>query len=278
MPTVILCADDFAIAPGVSQGICALLKKKRLSATSCMSISPLWREHAPLLKPFGQQADIGLHLTLTDFSSLSPLSFTDSKQRLPPFGTVLKLAYRNRLNAEEIFVEFQRQLEAFETAFGRMPDFIDGHQHIHQLPVIRKAVFALFKTCFSNSDTYLRVCWENPILIMNRRVDIMRTLSIGWPGSAMRRLANQEGVAFNVGFSGIYDFSPKKLYQDVFSKFLLGVHDRSLIMCHPGKVDTYLASVDSLVEPRELEYRFFDSDAFQYLLDKRGVQLGRFND
>ena len=43
---VILCADDFGLAPGVSDAICGLIAAGRLSATSCMTTLPGWRAHA----------------------------------------------------------------------------------------------------------------------------------------------------------------------------------------------------------------------------------------
>ena len=68
---LVLCADDFALSAGVSQAIAAMIERSRLSATSCMTVSPLWPEHARWLVPLAERADIGLHLTLT---ALRPLS------------------------------------------------------------------------------------------------------------------------------------------------------------------------------------------------------------
>jgi chitin disaccharide deacetylase len=278
MQTIILCADDFAMTPGISKGICELLKKKRLSATSCMTISPLWSEYSTWLKPFKEHADIGLHLTLTDFPSLSNLSFTDSKGRLPPFKKLFKLAYGNRLNNKEITMEFQSQFEAFQKEFGSMPDFIDGHQHIHQLPVIRKSVIELFKNNFQKGDGYLRICWENPLLVWKRNVNILRTLIIGFPGLKMRKLARKEGIPFNDGFSGIYSLSLNKNISALFSCFLIGVREKSLIICHPGKIDFGSTPEINLTKTREAEYRFLDSLAFQSILDQKQMRLGRFKE
>src|SRR5690242_13463328 len=63
---VILCADDYAIAPGVSRAILALIDRGRLTATSCMAASRFWPEHAGWLRPRAGKADIGLHFTLTN--------------------------------------------------------------------------------------------------------------------------------------------------------------------------------------------------------------------
>lgn len=68
---IVLCADDYGQAPAISQGILNLLDKKRLSATSCIVNSPYWEAHSQWLTQFIQQADIGLHLNLTEGKPLS---------------------------------------------------------------------------------------------------------------------------------------------------------------------------------------------------------------
>src|SRR5262245_55993605 len=57
---LILCADDYAIAPGISRGILRLLQARRISAVSCMVTGRHWPEHAGWLRPFADGADIGL--------------------------------------------------------------------------------------------------------------------------------------------------------------------------------------------------------------------------
>src|SRR5262245_10068587 len=82
---IVLCADDYAVAPGVSRAICALIEQGRLSATSCMTVSPHWPEHARWLRPLGDRADIGLHLTLTDHAPIGAMRLA-ADGRLPPLA------------------------------------------------------------------------------------------------------------------------------------------------------------------------------------------------
>ncbi len=46
---VVLCADDYGLAPGVSAGIRELLDAGRLSATGAMTLSPHWAAEGPRL-------------------------------------------------------------------------------------------------------------------------------------------------------------------------------------------------------------------------------------
>ena len=40
---MVLCADDYGLTPGISAGIRELLSMGRVSATSCLVLSPFWK-------------------------------------------------------------------------------------------------------------------------------------------------------------------------------------------------------------------------------------------
>ncbi len=50
----------------------------------------------------------------------------------------------------------QHRSDAFAQAMGRMPDFIDGHQHVHALPGVRRVLAAVLPTLFPAAKPYLR--------------------------------------------------------------------------------------------------------------------------
>ena len=138
---IVLCADDYGIAPGVSRAIRDLLERGRLSATSCMVVSPDFAAEGPRLKPYLDRADIGLHLTLTQDR---------------PLGALMRAAYLGRLDRQAIGAEIDRQVERFTRVLGRAPDFIDGHQHVHLLPAVREPVLEAAKKI----GAYLRLTDE----------------------------------------------------------------------------------------------------------------------
>ena len=80
---ILICADDYGIAPGVSAAIRELVAAKRLSATSCMVVGTWWEVEAARLRPFKGSVDIGLHFTLTDFPPLGPMPDLAPAGRLP---------------------------------------------------------------------------------------------------------------------------------------------------------------------------------------------------
>ena len=67
---LIICADDFAQSEAIDNGIIKLIEINRLSAVSCMTLSPRWHKAAKKLTPnIRKKASIGLHLDFTHFGN-----------------------------------------------------------------------------------------------------------------------------------------------------------------------------------------------------------------
>ena len=277
MSIIVLCADDYAISPGVSSAIFELLEGGRLSATSCMTVSPWWEKTAETLEKLHDSCDIGLHLTLTNFKPLGNLSFCENNGNLPSFSRLLTLAFSDRLPRQEIKQEFIRQWRRFEQLTGKIPAFIDGHQHVQQLPVIQDVVIDLIlELGKAPCLPYLRVAWDSPVRILKRGVNVTRALAFGLAGKKLVFLANKADIRTNQGFSGIYHF--KGNYEKRFQRFIQQSVNGGMIMCHPGLVDQPLLDVDELTWQREEEYRFFASERFFDILASSGHKIGRLKD
>ena len=53
--------------------------------------------------------------------------------------TLLRAAMRGACGQKSLVIEIASQLRTFIDAFGRPPDFLDGHQHVHLFPQVRDA-------------------------------------------------------------------------------------------------------------------------------------------
>lgn len=276
---VVLCADDFALSPGVSQAIITLLEGERLSATSCMTLTTGWPHLAPLLRSLTHRVDLGLHLTLTALNPLGAMPHLAPKGHLPQLSTLMRLAFTGQLDAIEIAAELRRQLGAFVTALGREPDFIDGHQHVHVLPTIREQTLALLsQPSLAAAKTYLRVPWEHPQRILRRGTCIGRSLLISALASPLRRAAQRLAIPTNNGFGGVRDFDPTADFRHCFRKTLQVAAPASIIMCHPGHVDEELCAADPVTKSREQEFAYLASDAFLEDLTAANCRLSRFSE
>lgn len=269
-----LLADDYGIAPGTSRGIRELLAAGRLSGTSCLVLSPHWRQAAPTLRAMAAQADVGLHLAFTDFPPLGPMPRLAPGGRLPGLGRLAPAALAGRLDAGEIGGEIDRQFDAFEAGLGRPPDYVDGHQHVHQLPLIRTQLLDRMRRRAPGAA--LRIADEPIAAIMRRRVAWPRALAISLLGRGLRRLADRAGIASNRRFAGVRGFADRRPYRVLFRRFLAGAPAGLAVMCHPGHPDDALRALDPVVATRAEELAYFAGDSFPADLAEAGMRLVRF--
>lgn len=263
---IILCADDYALSVGISDAILKLITAKRLSATSCMTDSVHWPELGKALMPFKGQIDIGLHFDLTE---LSP--------EARPLKKVLVDAQLRRLNQQHIEDIFRRQLNAFEAVMGSPPDYIDGHQHVHQFPVIRDALIAVWLQRFNTTinKPYIRIP-SNGFFGSIKEIIITLTGSFG-----LKRLLRKNVIPHNSAFAGIYDFGAKKHSQNtpnglqkILKNSFKNPKKNTLIMCHPGLSDSTYS--DPISGARTAEHAYLMSDDFTNLCTQHNIKLSRF--
>ena len=270
-----LCADYYGAAPGVSGAIRELIARGRINATSIMVAAPNFNseEAAALAKLNSREkrAALGLHVTLT--GPLQPLSenFAPLRRgRFPPLNAMLRIATARRLQPEPLANEIAAQLKKFIDVFGRTPDFLDGHQHIQLFPQVRDA---FLKVVAERAPTaWVRQCGRprRGRRLRDHKALVLDILSLGF-----RRRAKKLGIAVNPAFAGSYAFKSQANYAKLFPRFLSGLPDGGLIMCHPGVVDTELKALDSLTTLREQEFAYFGSDAFLQVLAEHNVALAR---
>jgi predicted glycoside hydrolase/deacetylase ChbG (UPF0249 family) len=271
---IVVCADDYAFTPGVSQAIRELLAARRISATSVMTGSPFWPSEAEALKAVAGDADIGLHVTLTDQTPLGPMPTFAPNGRFPPLATVFRAGLLRRLPLVEIEAEIERQAAAFIRHYDRPPDHIDGHHHMHQLPGVRDIVVRLAAR-LSPGRTWVRSCAEPRLRIFRRGIGVGKAMVIGALGPAIDRRAATLGVPRNRGFAGAYDFATEQRpTAELFRRFVGGLATNGLVMCHPGHVDAALEASDPMTTARERELHYLMSDAWPVLLAERGLDLG----
>jgi len=266
-----LCADDYGISPAVSAAIRELVARRRINAASVMVVAPSFSasEATALHEAAASRAAIGLHLTLTaPFHPLTNFAPRRNGAFLPLNGMAV-CALMRRLDRSQLEAEIASQFAAFRSAFGRNPDYVDGHQHIHVFPQISDAVLRVIKQ--QAPQAWLRQCGRAasaPKSLADPKGYILDALS-----ARLRRLAAQDGLRTNPAFAGTYSFRPDADFAKLFDQFLDGLPDGGLLMCHPGKVDRELRELDPLTDLREREYTFFLGDHFPRLLAERGYAL-----
>jgi predicted glycoside hydrolase/deacetylase ChbG (UPF0249 family) len=187
----------------------------------------------------------------------------------PPLAAMAGRALARLQNQDLLEAEILSQFAAFQKAFGRAPDYVDGHQHIHVFPQIGEALLRVVKKAAPNA--WVRQCGRAPAAPKNLsdpKGFILDALS-----ARFRRLAQAQGVRTNPAFAGTYSFKPGAMFEKLFPQFLDGLPDGGLIMCHPGKVDDELIRLDPVTTLREYEYAHLLSQNFVRVLAQRGFVL-----
>jgi predicted glycoside hydrolase/deacetylase ChbG (UPF0249 family) len=271
--SVVLCADDFGLADGVSRGIVELAEMGRLSATGAMTNMPGWRRAAADLKPLRGRIGIGLHLNLTTGAPLGAMPGLAPARVFPALRDLLPMALKRGLDADEIAAEIGRQLDAFEDVHGEPPGFVDGHQHVHVLPVIRMALMRVLRERGHAGRVWLRDPSDTAAAILRRPVGRSKALIVTTLARGFARAAHGAGFATNKGFSGFAPFDLSVPASRAFEAAFSRLGESSAVMCHPGHVDEELRGLDSAVESRAAELAYLKSDAFGALLEERGIRL-----
>lgn len=250
-----LCADDYGLHPKVNAAVLRLIEHDRLQATSAMVGAPGWREGVGALSRAKQAAperlDLGLHLDLTEY----PLT-------LPPRG--LAGWWLAGAGAEPALRrEIAAQLDAFESALGQAPDYVDGHQHVHQFPRVRDALMEELSLRYPRRQPWLRstrrgTAGFKPALIQ----------ALGQRGLARR--AALLGFRQNRRLLGVYDFDGDALrYAARLRGWLHVSGDGDLLMCHPA---LGLVPGDGIAEARVREMEILDSPLLDAELGRLGIE------
>lgn len=258
----------------MSAGIIESLSAGRLAATSAMTSRPSWPSAARALREYGFDADIGLHLNLTLGASLRPMP-NFAPALFPQIGRVLQASRRGELPLAEITQEIEAQIDAFSEAYGRPPDFIDGHQHVQVLPGIRQSLFAVLERKGLTGRLWLRNSGDQIMRILRRGTELRKALGLAYLGRGFATEAAAHGFQVNDGFSGFSDFHPERDFAADFVRYLAAPGPRHLIMCHPGHVDDELANLDPVTASREKELAFLLSQGFALALETAGARLAR---
>ncbi|MGJ7497526.1 ChbG/HpnK family deacetylase [Variovorax sp. RT4R15] len=237
-----ICADDFGLDAGVNAAVFDLAEHGKISATSCMVRRSAWRAGVPGLRGMdAEKIDIGLHLDLT-----RP-GFERGAE--PGLLSLMARSYMGFAEAEVLRSEIGDQLNRFEDALGRPPAFVDGHRHVHQLPVVRDVLLDEIAHRFSNGSPWVRCTVPGAMRGMGR---LKANLIFALGGHATRDAAARRGISMSNRLLGVYDFKGNaEGYRNRMGVWLEECRTGDVLMCHPS---LGAASEDPISKARRQEY------------------------
>lgn len=269
MKRIVLCADDYGQAPAISKAILALIQNHRVYAASCMVNSRYWEEHAAWLAPFQTQADIGLHVNVSEGRALSDDYIKRYGKEFFPLKVLLRKSLLRQIDQAAIEAEAHAQLDRFIAAMGFLPRYMDGHQHAHQFPVIRNAFINVYRQRLSQHGAYVR--------LVNTGLGGLKQFIIHATGTkGLKKLLEDDRIPHNQSFAGIYPFAKSAAYPQHFKRFLREVSDGGMIMCHPGLLP--IDGNDVIGVARYAEYQYLTGVEFLKDCATRRIKLARMSE
>ncbi|TPJ32262.1 ChbG/HpnK family deacetylase [Mesorhizobium sp. B2-8-3] len=261
-----LIADDYGLTPGVSSAILDLIERGRLTGTSCMSGFPEWEEAAARIRPFRRRAAVGLHLTLTDQIAVTGSSSLAPEGKLPGLTSLALPVRRERIDERDIHAELDAQYDRFTEALVGPPDHIDGHQHVHFLPVVRNWLLARFGE--SAHKPALRGAPGLAGLDAAAKIAAIAALAVGFNRSMQRA-----GFSVMTPLCGIYDWRQPQKFAPTLRAAVDTLPEQGVFMCHPGQVDDILWARDPMQGAREVEFTVLSSEDFGASLERAGMRV-----
>ena len=263
---IVVCADDYGLESGVDAAIVELASKGRLSATGCLVTAPGFVQSASALKAL--PIDVGLHLNFTE--NLGPPG------SYRPLGALIAAAYTGRLSAQVVRAQIDQQLDLFHAHVSRAPDFVDGHLHVHQFPVIREQLVEALRARYPSRLPWLRDTRPTHLSSSLPWLQRIKAHVIGALGArAFSALAQRIGAEQNNGFAGAYDFSrPHPDYAWMLDQWLHQAGPWMVLMTHPAKSASPALAFG---QDRQREFQVLDSDDFLALLARYNLRITRLS-
>ncbi len=266
---ICIAVDDFGLHSGINQAALRLASIGRVQAIGCMVGGPAWRGWSTLARRLApDMVDLGLHLDLTEVPLL--------ERTLRPLDVLIRDSVLRRIDRRGVRAEIRAQLDAFEQTIGRSPTYVDGHQHVHQLPVVRDELLAELLYRYGRPGPWLRSTRSVGLLGARAQLGARAAFkpwvieSLGARG--LGRLARRGGWRQNARLLGVYDFTggPQDYARRLDGWLRIARHG-DLLMCHPGL--PIATVVDPIGAARSAEYAVLSNPMFETLRRAAGVVL-----
>ncbi len=279
---LIINADDFGFTDGVNLGIVEAHRAGTVTSASLMVNTPGFAGAVAAMHEL-PELRVGLHINLTVGRPLSgrlAASLVDPESgRFLSLARLLGRAMGRRVLYRHVYDEVHAQF-ARATDSGIALTHMDGHEHVHLLPVVASAVRDIApRFGVSRIRAPFESLRHRPWRLRATSVKIALRLAalagqLSTPQLREPRNVRQTSRAVRVrgiSLQGGGAFS-ERLQHDLQS-LPLGTTE---LIVHPGYVDATLADLDNYLAPREIERAALTSEIVRSLLRSLPIRLATF--
>ena len=242
----LLHADDLGLAEGVDAAIIDLAQSGRLQGASLLVNGPSAANAVEAWRDLADPPPLTLHLCLTEGHRLA-----NSPDLPSGFGSLLLaslLPWQRRRIAPQLRTVLQQQISRYRQLTGLSHIRLDGHQHIHLVPLVLDVVLDLAP---SESITWVRTTREHLPEGLSLRL-WWRSLQTGglikWlvlqllSGLAIPRL-RRAGIATNRHFAGVlfsgsmFGTAFRRSWETAYSSSEVERASQPVVLIHPAIPD-----------------------------------------
>ena len=244
----IIVADDFGLCEKHDEIIVELVKNRKINAISVLVHGELDSKRVNEVRKMRDFLSIGLHLNLT---MVLP--------KIQPLGSIETLIIKSLLrvlDTHEIKKIITSQIRSFEKIFGGLPDFIDGHEHVHILPSILEILTEKVVEEPFSKEFWIRSPATETMADLYRELSNagFKVLIISALGNRARNKLNKLGILTNKNFAGFFNLkSPSRNFKKKYLHLLTLNKSDTVIMVHPGAFESPTESTSHSNELRAIE-------------------------
>jgi len=278
---LIVNADDYGLAPMVSEGIRTAHRDGIVTSTSAMMNMPSASETLRVAQRECPRLGLGVHLVLTAGRPLLPAESIPSICSLSRDGAFPKrdalLAQSQTLSPDEVEAEWRAQIDRFVLVTGQKPTHFDSHHHssfytetlmqvLIRLAHEFDAAIRMPLTSLDVATAVLGAPPDSPFVAAAMHA-IEATLESG-QADAVRRPQRFEARFYGNTVSA-------DLLNDILAALPAGTTE---IMCHPSLDGPELARLSSYNTPRARELAALTQPGLRGRLQEQGVELITFRE
>ncbi|MES2261672.1 MAG: ChbG/HpnK family deacetylase [Pseudomonadota bacterium] len=252
---IIINADDIGMHPSIDAAVTSLCESGIVTSASVMALAR--PERASIARMASLGVDLGLHLDFT--SAMANRQYRTDRT----VASTIVACWSGRISLAQARAVVRDQLERFGELTGRAPAFVDGHEHVHQFPVIRHA---LLDVLAEQPGPRIYIRSTRPLRWRGIKAEVIGRLGAG----QMNRMARHAGHRCNDDFFGVYNLNDDTDLAPLWQRWLACVPARgALAMCHPAGCDNTRSAGE--LRQRLREFRFLASAQFRDMLAQNGV-------
>ena len=262
---LILHADDFGETSEITAGICQAIEAGVVTSTSIMANMPGTDDALPRARALESRASFGVHLNFCEGRPLTAgATLHDERGLFPTKRAMFLRAVRGQLSVTELEAEITAQIGRVYDSKVRI-SHVDGHKHLHQLPVIRRVVARVLPRFGIERVRVTRLT-----RLMGAKPATLVREALAWQAQRTFRRARLRSPARIVDLQTL--MQPRVESQRNGTAFSRWAPEGPIeIFCHPGTKQADVEKPGSCRRSEELDYLL--SPRFQHLLAENGARM-----